>query len=91
MSFCVLLVLSKVGKLPDQHILRGVLVLVSEVRDVHGGAARADPVGADWAGIPGCEPPCRHLLRWTGRLRAALDVGGDIARDVEQHHVVSLW
>ena len=67
MSFCVLLVLSKVGKLPDQHILRGVLVLVGEVGDVHGGAARADPVGADWAGVPGGEPrnvgPLREDVR----------------------------
>ena len=68
MSFCVILrVLSKVGKLPDQHILHGALVLVSEVRHVHGGAARADPVGADWTGVPGSEPgdvcPLREAVR----------------------------
>ena len=64
---------------------------VSHVRNHQRGTARTDPVGADWAGIPGSKPFCRHLLLWTGRLRAALDVGGDIAGDVEEHHVVSLW
>ena len=81
---------SKLSKLLGKKIFHAELVLVvNEVRDVHGGAARADPVGADRAGIPSSEPGL-HLLLFTNRLRAALDVGGHIARDVEHRHVVAL-
>ena len=75
-------------KLPDQNTLQSVLVPVSVVRDVDRGAARADPVGADRAGEPEGEPrDVRPLV--TGGPRAALYVGGDVLRDVEQHHVVT--
>ena len=81
-------VLAKVCKLPGQNALHGVLVLVSVVRDVDRGAARADPVGADWAGVPGSEARDVRPLA-AGGLGAALYVGGDVLRDVEQHHVVA--
>ena len=80
---------SKPRKLFDKEILEGELVCVSEVRDHQRGAVRADPVGADRAGIPSSESGL-HLLLFTNLLRAALDVGGHIARDVEHHHVVAL-
>ena len=47
---------SKLGKLLGKKIFDAELVFVRKVRDVHGGTAGADPVGADRAGIPGSEP-----------------------------------
>ena len=79
----------KLTKLLGQKILNAELVFVRKVRDVHCGAARADPVGADRTGIPGGEPS-HHLLLIAGRLGAALDVGGHVLGDVEVHHVVAL-
>ena len=80
--------LVKVYELPGKEHLDGVLVLVGEVRNVDRGAARADPVGADWTREPGGEPrDVRPLV--TGGLGAALYEGGDVLRDVEQHHVVT--
>ena len=79
----------KLSKLAGKKILNTELVFVCKVRNVHRGAARADPVGADRAGIPGGEP-ANHRLRIAGRLGAALDVGGHVLGDVEVHHVVAL-
>lgn len=62
------------------------------MRDHQRGAARADPVGADRAGIPSSQPGhLLLLLLFTNRLRAgALDVVRHIARHVEHQHVVAL-
>ena len=46
------------------------------------------PVGAHGTGVPGREPP-HDLLLVTRRLGAAVNEGGDIARHVEEHHVVA--
>ena len=79
---------SKLSKLLGKKIFHGELVFVGEVRDVHRGAARADPVGTDRARIPGSKPGY-VFPQFTGRLRAALDVGGHVVGDVEFHHVVA--
>ena len=47
---------TELSKLLGKKILHAELVLVGKVRDVHGGASGADPVGADWTGIPGSKP-----------------------------------
>ena len=64
-------------------------MLLHHLRVVDRGAARADPVGADWTGVPGSEPRLVQPLV-TGGLGGAQYEGGDVLRDVEQHHVVTL-
>ena len=46
------------------------------------------PVGAHRAGVPGREAP-HDLLLVTRGLGAAVDEGRDVARHVEEHHVVA--
>ena len=56
------LLCGKLSKLAGKKILNAELVFVCKVRNVHRGAARADPVGTDRAGVPGSKPGHAVLL-----------------------------
>ena len=76
----------KLSELLGQKILNGELVFVHKVRNVHCGTTGADPVGADWTGIPGRKAARLFFAVPSG---AALDVRRDVGGNVEQHHVVT--
>ena len=80
---------SLLEELSRQEVLQLELVFVSVVRNVNRSASGADPVCADRTRVPGREAAHGLLLvtRWLG---AAVDEGGDVGGDVEQHHVVTL-
>lgn len=65
---------SSLKELEGEVVLQPELVFVSIVRNVDRGAARADPVGTHWTGVPSSKPG-QHLLLLTCGFGCAVDVG----------------